>query len=508
MKKSTHSKGFVLGIVLILGVAILIMGFAGMIMSEMGFKSLSAEARWHIVEKAANYGVMDSIEQLINGLTTCDKLDNKILTVNGALVTIKTWEAGTSCFIWAKATYQNSRYIKTAVITNINTYSLAPVMVKRFSSFSLGGAASIVNCDSNCPSPAIITGNLTGNVTGQVVTSCPNNPKGILSPITPVIDNKPEYLNVDFTDRLFYASNRRELLDKLSSEFRVSLSNGTPIGIVGRYTVIDNVPGGEFDVCQLTSVTNCSANRQTISCSNINISWDSSLGKYKVTREGSSNVALCNAIDFSPNAKIEFSNFEGGGVLFANEIVFKGDVNGVGPKGLTLIARNKAEDQANNINLKNVNVFAQNIYIDDNNFVWEGGVIYSGGAGVGNLNLDIRAGTKIGNQSSPVLIITDNNVNINGQGNAEIYGLIFATDETNNFNTANGDFKLYGVMVSNSLKNNIYNANGNFDLYFRPDILEKLALRYSSLVKLPDCSSKKNLVKSIFYLYQSKMGTY
>lgn len=49
-------KGFALATTLVLGVAILVMGIAGMFVSEMGFRSISSEQAWHRAEKRQTQG--------------------------------------------------------------------------------------------------------------------------------------------------------------------------------------------------------------------------------------------------------------------------------------------------------------------------------------------------------------------------------------------------------------------------------------------------------------------
>jgi len=520
-------KGFALATTLVLGVAILVMGIAGMFVSEMGFRSISSEQAWHRAEKAANAGLQTVSERIIQRNFNCGDVAN--FNFNGANVVVRTLSDNNRghCFLWARATIgNNTNVVKVAILSMGNpAEDFGALTFKRVSNLNIGGSGAITSCDADCKTPAVVIGNQPSNLPQRnLVTTCPNNPKGVIALVDPLVV-RPELLNRDLTSTVFdNINNRTELLDRLSNEFRVSFNNGTPTGITGTITqitdqngqllsqVINIVNPPNYDVCR-AGYNNCTASGNTINCSgntNLRFVWDGNrylvqpqnditIGGINIT--AGTTVATCSAVDLGQNATLNINRFNGGGPIAANQINLNGNVSNV-----TLIARNQLEDKSNNITVRNVNVFAQNISLDNNGLKWEGGLLYSGGAGNGNFNIDLRGNSDLGSQTNPVLLITDNNMNIQRNGNASINGLVFATDANNNLNigAGNGNFSLNGAIVSNSNRNNNVNISGNFSINFDRTVLENLHRKFSFL-KPPPCSTSPS-VRIPFI--QTKMTVY
>lgn len=486
MKGNKRERGFALGMALVLGLAILIMGLAGAFMSEMGFRSLSAEARWHVVEKAANHGLMKTIEYLRSHQVQCgDKRNYSDYDPSGKIkVEAQTKRGGDMCFIISKAELYEARIVKTAVVP-ISGDILGALTFRVPQNINLGGSGAIVNCDDKCPGPAILLGsNVTSEISNQTLNqTCPKNPKGALSFTEPIkIDRTINPDEGDFlTSKVFNANNRSELLTLLENSFNIEFNNGTPLGLKNENTCITNQSG------------NCTAENNRIKCGNTEYIWENN--RYRVGNQTCINLDL-------RNADLTFmQNFSGRGSVAAKNVTIKTNLNDI-----TIVSNEEVKLERNNLELTNVNIFSKKIYIDENNLKWYGGIIYSGGAGVGYLTIDLNSNSKLGTETNPVLIISDNELNVQRNGNAEIYGLIFATDAVKkvNIGPGNGNFKLYGSIVSNAKENSNLNITGNFEIHFNKQVLDILARNYPWLLRAFSCNTLN--LKS--YFIQSTMMSY
>ncbi|MCX7614065.1 MAG: hypothetical protein N2Z40_07625 [Caldimicrobium sp.] len=528
-------KGFILGQTLILILALLIMGLTGLHISWMGFRTLSAEQRWHIVDRAANGGIMRASERIINGIWTCGLTSNE--TFGLANLQIKTQRAGNSCFIWTRADYRNATVVKIALLyyTLEGPSNLGAVNLKRLNNINLGGSASIVSCEVECKTPALMIGNIVTitNVSDNV-TACPNNPNGIISTTKAYVSNAfPQ--DRDLTADVFQLNNRLELLNRFSNDYRVDFdNNGKPSGIVGSYISITDQNGGllanavnpqrppSHDVCS-ASYNNCEASGTVISCignTKLDFHWDLVNSRYivknkeNITINGinynpNTTLAYCQALDLGNNAHLQVGSFIGGGFIAANQVSLgtENNQNINSLTGLNFIVKNIVLDQKNNLTLEKVNIFAQNINLNDNGLNWYNGILYSGGSGTGNFDINLNSNSKLGSQEKPVLIISDNNLNISRNGNAEINGLIYVTDRNNNFNigSGNGNFNINGMIVSNSNNNNNFNISGNFAIKYNRQVINNLALQFS-FIKGHICEGV--IRNSNFHLIQTKMRVY
>jgi hypothetical protein len=483
MKK--REKGFALITVLIFFLVLLILGVGGAVITQMGYFSIGSEAKYVIAEKRANKALISVLE---SGICTGNQETGvKVIAIKDL--------GNNYCFVWAEGRYLGAKVIKTSIFP-LKASNWSAAIYRNLNNLSgIGGNSAIVGYDSpentctdpnSCIAPALITGNLLNPE--DLVIACNTNPNnlgsGLISTVTPYV-NDETLLQTDLTSKLFNAENRNQLLQSLSNNFKVKFENGIPKGLVD--------PEKELNV------NSCTASGNTITCgtgSNPDIfTWDSTKGVYVYNKDHNEYLR----IDFGQNAQITFgSNFSGGGYITGNNITFSGSVNPT--SSLVLVARNQITISQNNINISKTFMFSQNYNIDAKNLTIGNGIIYSGGAGVGNLNINVNSGTQLGTSANPILIISDNNINIGRNGNADIWGAIFVTEANNNFNVGygNGDFKIHGVLISNSLNNNNINLSGNFEIRFNFKVLERLYTNLNqlnfSLLHSPICgASKKKL---------------
>ncbi|MDW8095741.1 MAG: hypothetical protein RMI51_02955 [Aquificaceae bacterium] len=515
-----REKGFALLPALVISTAVLIMGMGAMYMSEMGFRSVSAEHRWLLLEKSANAGLMQTVGDIANNSFTCGNSRN--LSYNGANVEVRTTSAGGSCFVWSRATSGNASVVKVSIVTmGGSSTNHGAAVFRSLNNLSLGGSASIVSCDTNCRTSAVVIGNsLSSPPEENLVSSCPNNPRGVTALVDPYVPNAfPE--NADLTNKVFNNINdRNQLLQTLTNRFNVTFNNGTPNGISGNAQnitdsnggLLPNIPSGTtIDVCR-AYYNNCTARGYSISCTgntNLNFNWAPDV--YYVTVSGSNSVLFyCRNIDFGPNSTLRLDGspmiaVTVGGVLAARDIILgNGNNNHISANlVLTLVARNSVEDNGNNLTLNNVNIFSRNITLDNAGLRLFGGVLYAGGSDAGKVDIKLNSNSQLGIVNHPVLIISDHKMEIDGRGNAEINGLVFAANTKGGFGiSGDGNFSINGMVFSETYDNSVY-MSGNSAIRFNPNILRTLHNRYS-FVRQPECSTTQSRIP----LMQTKITVY
>lgn len=498
-----NGRGMALIPTLTISLVALLLGFSAMYVSEMGYRSISAEARWQILEKVATGQLKSFASQIVSGTRQCGTTTSG--SISGVNFNVVSTGASGSCFIWSSASMNGSRVTKVAIVTQSVPTDYGAAVFRKLGNFSIDGSSSISSCDANCPTHALISGNELNNSPAEnQVSVCPNNPIGVTALVDPYIVNK-NLENRDLTNVLFKnIQNRTEMLSMFSQQFKVKFNNGRP-------TEVDNPE------CKPSfNINNCEAKSSNIKCEcsgnncKVDLTWNSSQGKY-VGTIGGSNVS-CGSIDLGQNATVTFDDFTGGGVIGANQIKISGDINkppkdkdDASSPNLTVIARNQITDEAKAV-VVNVNMFSQNFTFDNNGLEIRGGIIYSGGAGNGNLNINLNSNSYIGSSNNPTLIISDNNINIQRNGNAEINGVVFVTSANNNFSigSGNGTFALNGMVMSNSNNNNNNgNISGNFSINFNRGIIEKLADRYN-FINPPKCgsaSARNSIIQTMTTVY-------
>jgi hypothetical protein len=384
--------------------------------------------------------------------------------------------------------------------------------------------ASISACDNSCTAAAIILGSQLPQ--GQVITEsgCKNS-NGIASNSGSSIlikdgSNGTEPLTPDKIYSTYFngVNNRDDLYNKFRNMYGVDFNSfGQPAGFnsTDSITIIDQLSsfpadGSSYDVCNLgynANIGTANASGNTITTSDgWNIWWVNCQAKPTFVWDGSKYIGTlncykngipaikpitfyCNKIDFGWNATLNISNFTGGGGLAAGMInINSGTING---SPLTLVGKNQLT-MADNITISSpVYMFALNYTIDANNLhINSPSIIASLAKGISNLNIMIRGNSNIGTQDNPTLIISDNNINLKGDENSVVNGLVFATDVNNNFNLAtDGNYTINGSISSASANNNNINMHGNSKVNFDSKVIQNLSNNFSGLINSPQCGS-------------------
>jgi len=384
-------------------------------------------------------------------------------------------------------------------------------------------SASIAACDNSCTAAAMILGSNLPQGQQVSTSQCKNNNNGIASNSdSPILikdgNNGTEQLTPDNIYSMYFngVNRRNDLFSKFQNMYAVAFnSNNEPVGFnsSNSITITDqqsSLPtnGSSYDLCnfgQNANVGTATASRNTITASSSwNISgldcqakptftWDGSkyVGTLNCYRNGNEIVSTitfyCNKIDFGWNATLDISNFSGGGELAAG-MINMGDVNG---SPLTLVGKNQINMTSNGIEINSpVYMFAKNYNINANNLQINSSSIIASLGGSSNLDITLSGNSNIGTQDNPALIISDNNINLQGNGSNVIDGLTFSTGSNNNFNLSiYGNYTINGSVGSASSRNNNINMSGNSQINFNSSVIQNLSNNFSGLVNPPQCGA-------------------
>jgi len=443
--------------------------------------------------------------------------------------------------IHSTGTYQGATVVKIASVNTVlktipNTgvgktvANMGAVMMTNITNISGLGtstSASLAACDSSCTAAAMILGSPLPQ--GQQVTTsqCNSDNNGVASNSdSPILikdgNNGTEKLTPDKIYSTYFdgVNSRSDLFNKFQSMYDIAFnSSNEPVGFTSSnsITITDqqsSLPanGSFYDLCnfgQNANVGTVTASGNTITTSSSwNISGLNCQAKPTFTWDGSKYVGMincymngipistttfyCNKIDFGWNATLNISNnisnFSGGGGLAAGTINIVGDING---SPLTLVGKNQINITSNGIDINSpVYMFAKNYSIVANDLHINSSSIIASLGNSSNLNMTLEGNSNIGTQDNPALIISDNNINLQGNGSNEINGLIFSTGSNNNFNLSiSGDYTINGSIGSASVSNNNITMSGNSQINFNSKVIQNLSDKFSGLINPPQCGA-------------------
>jgi hypothetical protein len=544
-----NNKGFALVSVLVLGFVISLIAGATFLVAKNGFLITGSEVRYNIAEKVADYG----INYYIDGYTTnrspfadsqcnCPNNNYCVCTLkpnpnsNDSLAIVRIIYLNNTFIIHSTGTYQGATVVKMAsantvlkTIPNTNVgrtvANMGAVMMMQITNISGLGtstSASIAACDSSCTAAAMILGSNLPQGQQVAISQCKNNNNGIASNSdSPILikdgSNGTEQLTPDKIYSTYFngVNSRSDLFNKFQNMYGLAFnSNNEPDGFVSSnsITITDQqsslpADGSSYDLCnfgQNANVGTATASGNTIATSSSwNISglncqaqptftWDGSkyVGTLNCYQNGvpvSTTTFYCNKIDFGQNAPLNISDFSGGGGLAAGSINM-GDING---SPLTLVGKNQINMTSNGIDINSpVYMFAKDYNIDANNLQINSSSIIASLGNSSNLNMTLKGNSNIGTQNNPALIISDNNINIQGNGSNVIDGLIFSTGSNNNFNlNISGNYTINGSIASASGSNNNINMSGNSQINFNSSVIQNLSNKFNGLVNPPQCGA-------------------
>jgi hypothetical protein len=546
-----NNKGFALVSVLVLGFVISLIASASFLVAKNGFLITGSEVMYNIAEKAADYGINYYIDgytanksPFADSQCNCPNNNYCVCTLkpnpnsNDPVAVVRIIYTNNTFIIHSTGTYQGATVVKIASVntvlrtipnTNVgktvaNMGAVMMIKVTNISGLGTSTSASIAACDSSCSAAAMILGNPLPQGQQVATSQCKNNNNGVASNSdSPILikdgSNGTEQLTPDNIYSTYFngVSNRNNLFNKFQNMYDIAFnSNNEPVGFnsSNSITITDqgnSLPanGSSYDLCnfgQNANVGTATASGNTITTSSSwNISGLNCQARPTFTWDGSRYVGMlncygypssitinfyCNKIDFGWNAMLDILSFSGGGGLAAGMINIKtGDING---SPLTLVGKNQISMTSNNITINSpVYMFAKNYNnIDANNLHINSSSIIASLGNSSNLNMTLGGNSNIGTQSNPALIISDNNINIQGNGSNVIDGLIFSTGSNNNFNLSiSGNYTINGSVGSASGSNNNINMNGNSQINFNSKVIQNLSNNFSGLVNPPQCGA-------------------
>lgn len=218
------NRGYVLLIVLILSVIIALIGAGLAVMNQQGFLSTKANTLFNKLQKAAHYGINESIRRIVEGEGICEEgIISETLEVNGAQVKVSTSRKGFNlCSLRAEATLGKARQV--IVATAQGFYGIGTYTTKGSVSASISGGL-ISGCDlvNNCTIPGFIT-------QGDVEVRSPTGTCGNLGS-TGVYGTPPTKPEVPFLDLVSLAFNADCFACLLGIFEREESYTGYPMGL-------------------------------------------------------------------------------------------------------------------------------------------------------------------------------------------------------------------------------------------------------------------------------------
>ncbi len=108
------NRGFAIVSVLVVSVVLAVLGATATYVSQTGMANISAEVKYQVAEKNANYGLMLATKELIDKTLNCG--DTKTYSTDKGSVRVVTKSGGNSCFVWAEGRYSGGRVVKVNII--------------------------------------------------------------------------------------------------------------------------------------------------------------------------------------------------------------------------------------------------------------------------------------------------------------------------------------------------------------------------------------------------------
>lgn len=426
--------GFALITALVFVLLFLIIGQGALMMSYLGYYTLSSDNNYQRANWAADYALNHAIlnqPTCSSSTTNCPSLSN-----NATCSYVGITDSGNKyCYIRGTGQYLNASVVKTVIVPRSRSGNWGS-LVTRSATINLGGSADISNCDTTCPAggPAIIyQTSLSGSYSPHTSTpaNCPNNPKGTYG-------NPPTSQNAslpsDLTNSFFGTSTDwSHLQTNLGTQYGVDVSGLTAGSIPASCQVIwpaTACGGKKQPSCPTVPPGGCSGNAIYISASGLT----ATLG----------NIS---------------------GVT----IVSNGTINLGGT-------------------VSNCNVFADNI-INPGSDMSGGGVFYS----QADTTLSMGSNQVLGTQAQPLLLIQGGNFTASGNGGPDLFGMVF-TKGTNVSISGNGNLKIHGTMIHDNANATFDTSSGNLGLHYDYTTLTNLSANLSGFTNSPTCVNTANSI--------------
>ena len=221
MKKE---KSYILLTVLIFSAIIALIGAGLALINKQGFLATRANVRFNKLQKAAHYGLIEAIKNIVDRGGVCEAGVFET-NLDGVSVHASTARRGLVCSIRSEATLGNARIVLVGATQGF--YGIGTFTVKADEEVQWLGGAFVSGCDleNNCSIPAIIVRGPINGVPEGVAHNCGS------SGSTGIYGNPPLLPNVNFYDLVPLTFNAECFYDLLSIFEEQGNYTGYPMGL-------------------------------------------------------------------------------------------------------------------------------------------------------------------------------------------------------------------------------------------------------------------------------------
>ncbi|RLE70412.1 MAG: hypothetical protein DRJ45_05215, partial [Thermoprotei archaeon] len=221
MKKE---KSYILLTVLIFSAIIALIGAGLALINKQGFLATRANVRFNRLQKAAHYGLIEAIENIVNNEGICEAGVFET-NLDGISVQASTVRRGLVCSIRSEATLGDARIVLVGATQGF--YGIGTFTVKADEEVQWLGGAFVSGCDleNDCSIPAIIVSGPINGVPEGVAHNCGS------SGTTGIYGNPPLLPNVNFYDLVPLTFNAECFYDLLGIFEEQGNYTGYPMGL-------------------------------------------------------------------------------------------------------------------------------------------------------------------------------------------------------------------------------------------------------------------------------------
>ncbi len=515
LKSFKNQEGIALPVVLMVMLLLLALSAAAMVMSHLGYTSLTSDIRYQRAEKAADAGLNDVISRVLPGAqcpaSTGSPVNGTVGNASYSAFSINDANY-TSCLVYSTGTFGNAKVIKVAVVPRAGTdWGGLRILGGRI---NLSGSSAIAGCDDDentysdrcgVVSGVIYSGSLSyqqADVSSPLINCTGEGPlKGFEG--NPPLQQVPSPTQNELLAKYFNVTDQNnnddawdELMERIeiqkNIEFYPNLPTTpvvNPTGQVG----CDYVGGAS---CSTTSVTTINCGGTVINlntCDAVYVTGALTIG-HKITNK---EIRVANTVainETATNLNIKSNNTVTISQAISNSLI-----------QANLVAVNQNVSNSTIISARNINFSTSKKFNISNSKLISGGSINVGGTGNqkysgiiensdffanllnfnlstqseirggifyanGGVTIDTQGALNFGTVTNPVLLLSEGTSAISMPGNFTFNGFIYTYATQVNIT---GAVELQGMIV-NASSNATINNTGNGTIQFQKQVLDNL----------------------------------
>ncbi|MGO9611760.1 MAG: hypothetical protein ACLPX5_01830 [Dissulfurispiraceae bacterium] len=176
-----NERGFALVLALVVSALLLALGGTALLMSQLGYFTVSSEKKFQLANWAAEYAVNSGVLYAVSN-NSCPPSTGPTALTGGASYSYFSQSASNFCFIKGTGTIAGATVVKTVIVPAGGSAPFGALTLRDGGTLQLSGSSAISNCDTSCPTPGVVYGGtITQQITGGLhnTDSCPTNPQGI-----------------------------------------------------------------------------------------------------------------------------------------------------------------------------------------------------------------------------------------------------------------------------------------------------------------------------------------